>query len=273
MEQVLTMPAAQRRQLLRAYRRSTRRLLLLDYDGTLVPFSPRPEGATPDGQLLTLLRDLANTAGNRLVIVSGRDRHTLERWLGHLDLALAAEHGAWTRLPGQPWHAADHLRRDWQAAVRPLLDRLTANTPGALVEEKTFGLAWHYRQAEPDQARAQVVALKRDLDPLAARLQLSVLYGNKVVEIKDSRVNKGQVAAAWLPRDAWDFILAVGDDTTDEDLFAALPPAAPAYTIKVGSQATRARYALAEPNAVRNLLAELAMAPAAAPPPLTDPVN
>ncbi len=78
---------------------ASRRLLLLDYDGTLVPFHNRPEAAKPDTQLIHMLRHLAEDTANRLVIISGRDRHTLDEWLGDISLDLIAEHGAWHKGP------------------------------------------------------------------------------------------------------------------------------------------------------------------------------
>ncbi|MFQ5946919.1 MAG: bifunctional alpha,alpha-trehalose-phosphate synthase (UDP-forming)/trehalose-phosphatase, partial [Anaerolineae bacterium] len=76
-----------------AYQDAQRRLLLLDYDGTLVPFAPRPEDASPDPVLLKDLHALASDGKNTVVIVSGRDQATLESWVGSVGAALVAEHG------------------------------------------------------------------------------------------------------------------------------------------------------------------------------------
>jgi trehalose 6-phosphate synthase/phosphatase len=91
---------AGRSRLLRAYRKSARRLLFLDYDGTLAPIVLRPEDAAPNPGLLDLLRSLAAESKNTVVIISGRDRWTLQSWLGEVGADLVAEHGAQIRRAG-----------------------------------------------------------------------------------------------------------------------------------------------------------------------------
>src|SRR5512144_1102436 len=83
--------------LIQAYRATRRRALLLDYDGTLIPFVEDPKLARPDPELLELLGALAATPGNEVAIVSGRPRRDLEEWFGPLPVALVAEHGVWLR--------------------------------------------------------------------------------------------------------------------------------------------------------------------------------
>ena len=89
--------------LIQAYQAAARRALLLDYDGTLVPFVEDPKLARPDAELMDLLRGLAASGGNEVVIVSGRPRRDLEEWFGRLPVALIAEHGVWLRLRGGEW--------------------------------------------------------------------------------------------------------------------------------------------------------------------------
>ena len=80
-------------------RSAERLVLLLDYDGTLVPFARAPDLATPDPPLRELLTALAAKPGVYVHIVSGRSKETLERWLGSLPIGLHAEHGYWSRVP------------------------------------------------------------------------------------------------------------------------------------------------------------------------------
>lgn len=240
-----------------AYRRASRRLLLLDYDGTLVPFAGRPDYARPDRELLELLAALCGDPRNRVAFVSGRDRATLSQWLGHLPAAMAAEHGVWLRAPGGEWELAQTLADPrWKAVIRPVLEQFASQTPGAFVEEKDFSLVWHYREVDPALAAARLGELRSALMQLTARLNVSVLDADRAVEVKDAAVNKGRVAARWLEGGGYDFVLAAGDDTTDEDMFAALPPEA--YTIKVRFGPTRARFYVEDARALRGLLAGLA---------------
>ena len=90
---------------------------------------------------------------------------------------------------------------------------------------------------------------------LTANLDLQVLEGNKVVEIKNAGVNKGKASLNWLNEGPYDFILAIGDDHTDEDIFAVLP--IDAFSIKVGLEQTKARFNLTSVEEVRGLLAEM----------------
>ena len=251
-----TLTARLQEELVNAYRESEQRLLLFDYDGTLIPFADKPKDAAPDGPLLALLDDLAQQSGNTVVIISGRDRETLERWLGSLNLALVAEHGAWMKEAKGEWGTIEPLTSDWKEEVRSLLERYVDRTPGSFVEEKEFSLVWHYRKADEAFAEVRIGELKEDLTSILTNRPIGVLEGNKILEIKNAGINKGRVARHWLSQHAWDFVLAIGDDATDEDTFHALPKEA--YSIKVGLEPSHARFNLASPISVRRLLDVLA---------------
>ncbi|UCF78768.1 MAG: trehalose-phosphatase [Candidatus Eiseniibacteriota bacterium] len=241
--------------LVEAYFRGQRRLLFLDYDGTLTPFAEKPRGARPDDELLSLLEALCRSQKNEVVIVSGRDRNTLDAWLGELGLGLVAEHGAWVRDKEGEWEVMEHLRTDWKEQIRPILDLYVERTPGSHVEEKEFSLVWHYREADPEEASVKALELKNVLSQVLTSPEVGVLEGSKIVEVKNMGINKGHAAWRWLGGDVWDFVLAMGDDLTDEDLFSALPKSG--YSIKVGPSDSRARFRLASVEEARALLKEL----------------
>jgi trehalose 6-phosphate synthase/phosphatase len=225
--------------------------VLLDYDGTLVPHVAMPDLATPDAVVKRLLTKLAARAS--VHVVSGRDRPTLERWLGDLPVALHAEHGYWSRALDGEWRANRHELSGWKEIVRPVLEAWVKRTPGALLEEKTVSLAVHFRNVEPAILGLRLAALREEL---RARLPdaVEILDGTKVLELRLRGVHKGLVVDA-VARDA-SAVLAVGDDRTDEDLFAALGP--DAVTIKVGAGDTHARYVVANVADVRRWLGVLA---------------
>jgi trehalose 6-phosphate synthase/phosphatase len=237
------------------FQRSGQRLLLLDYDGTLVSFSEKPEQAKPDGEVKRLLKKLAKDPKSEVVLISGRDKYTLEKWFGGLKVGLVAEHGAWTKEKGGGWEIIETLSVDWKEEVRPILELYVDRTPGSFVEEKEFSLAWHYRKASTTLGDMQAREVVSDLLNLTANLDLQVLEGNKVVEVKNSGVNKGRAALRWISRKTWDFILAIGDDLTDEDTFRVLP--ATAWSIRVGFSASVAKFSLGSPSQVRSLLREM----------------
>jgi trehalose 6-phosphate synthase/phosphatase len=244
------------KKLIRSYHQSDNNIVLLDYDGTLVPFVEKPNKAKPDPELLDILGALAANGGNEIVIVSGRDRDTLDRWLGDSKLALIAEHGVWLKERNGPWETIEPLRAEWKEQMRPVLEWYEDRTPGSFIEEKDFSLVWHYRKADPKLAPLRARELKDALMQLTANLNLGVLEGNKVIEIKSIGIDKGRAALKWLSRRSWDFIMAIGDDRTDEDVFAVLPESA--HSIKVGWSPSKAKYSLDSVEQVRSFLKQLA---------------
>ena len=241
-------------ELLQSYKKAKKRLLLLDYDGTLMPFFPTPEQAAPDQELLSLLTRLKQEKGNELVIISGRDHQTLGEWLGALELEMSAEHGV-RRYINNKWSVLPGLTNSWKKDIYPLLESLVERTPGSFIEEKEYSIAWHYRQIDKELGERRVREFRDVLRYLTGNLDLQVLEGHKVVEIKNAGVNKGKAVLHWLDQVNYDFILAIGDDHTDEDTFKALPPKA--YTLKVGHQPTAARFKILGPEKVRGLLGDL----------------
>jgi trehalose 6-phosphate synthase/phosphatase len=242
-----------KKQMFEAYHQAKKRLIILDYDGTLMPFHPDPQAVVPDKSLLNTLRQLKQESKNKLVINSGRDRHTLQEWLGPLDIDMAAEHGVWTKKNGA-WNKDSGLAFGWKKEVKALLDNLVQRTPGSFIEEKDYSIVWHYRRIDRDLGEKRVREFRDVLLYLTANLDLQILEGNKVVEIKNAGVNKGKATQSWLAEADWDFILAIGDDHTDEDTFKALPPTA--YTVKVGMLSTKARFNVVSVEEVRVLLGE-----------------
>lgn len=244
-----------RQRLLEHYVASPRRLLLLDYDGTLAPFAARPEEAVPSSDVLRLLRELGEDALTEVVLISGRERGSLTAWFGHLPVTLIAEHGAWVRPSGQTWQPEIESDGGWKEQFRPLLARYVERIPGSFVEEKTASLAWHYRKADIGTASMAARELIDGLTNLTANTEIGVLQGNMVVEVKNEQITKGGYYEKHLAGRGWGFILAVGDDWTDESLFRVLPP--DAWSIKVGFGPSSARFRLHTPQEVRALLATL----------------
>jgi trehalose 6-phosphate synthase/phosphatase len=245
--------AAQLEGVVARIRASEHLLLLLDYDGTLVPFADVPELASPDAALLQLLRTLAAQPDTQVHVLSGRSRESLERWLGALPIGLHAEHGFWSRLAATgEWLAQPLPPMEWRERVRAILEQVTAQTPGSLVEEKTVSLAWHYRMADPEFGAVQAHELLIDLTEILSNAPVEVLTGEKVIEVRPHGVNKGVIVAPLVEATRGCLVVAMGDDRTDEDLFAALP--AGAIAIHVGPTPSRAGVRLAGVEDARRLL-------------------
>ncbi|WP_129716642.1 bifunctional alpha,alpha-trehalose-phosphate synthase (UDP-forming)/trehalose-phosphatase [Pedobacter sp. SYP-B3415] len=246
---------AVRENLLTTYDTSEERYIFLDYDGTLMGFSGDIDKVAPDAELYALLQKLSDDPSNHVVIISGRRHETLEQWFGHMKLDLIAEHGAWQKADDQ-WNSLPLLTEQWKAEIRAVLETYTDRTPGSFIEEKSYSLVWHYRKADAGLGDLRAGEIVNHLKPLAADKGLQVMLGNKVIEFKNIEVNKGKSASNLIYDRKYDFLLALGDDHTDEDIFKALP--ASAFTVKVGSNISAARFYLNDFKEVRRLLTELA---------------
>jgi trehalose 6-phosphate synthase/phosphatase len=143
----------------------------------------------------------------------------------------------------------------WKETIMPVLQLHTDRTPGSSIEDKDFSLVWHYRRADPELAYVRGQELRDALMNLTENLDVGVFEGNRILEVKSHVVNKGRAAEHRLAEQNWDFILAAGDDYTDEEMFSALPKEA--YSIKVGFTASKARYNVNSVREIRLLLSRL----------------
>jgi trehalose 6-phosphate synthase/phosphatase len=245
-----------RRALLGKYRSASRRLILLDYDGTLIPFASHPKLATPDPDLLGLLQRLASRSGNHVFLISGRQREILSNWFGGCGIGLIAEHGVWLSERESDWKLIKHLDIAWKPQLLPILETYVDRLTGSFLEEKEYSIAWHYRNADPELGNQRAKELIDTLVHYTANLDVQVLEGKKVIEVRCAGVNKGTAALACLNSIHPDFTVAIGDDVTDEDLFRAMPQ--DVFTIRVGMKSSYAGYNVRDYVEVRGLLEDMA---------------
>ena len=240
---------------LQDYKKAKNRLIFLDYDGTLVGFSGNPQHSKPDKALLDTIAKLTKSKKNRIVIISGRDRHTLENWMGSMKLDFITEHGSWLKEYENDWRLIANMDASWKKNIMEVMEYYVNRTPGSFVEEKEFSLVWHYRKVETGLGEMRTRELTSHLHYTTGNMPLNVLEGNMVVEVKNSEINKGRAATMWMEKFPHDFLLAIGDDMTDEDTFKSMPDHA--YTVKVGSNYSAAKYSLPTYHDVRSLLTML----------------
>jgi trehalose 6-phosphate synthase/phosphatase len=239
----------------RHYQRSSNRCLLLDYDGTLVPFSRIPSEAAPDNSVRDLLTRLSADPKNHVVIISGRDLSSLDRWLGSLPITLVAEHGASTRPRNGSWQQMVSVSDLWKDEIRRVMQAFVIRCAGSFIEEKTNTIAWHYRNTQTGLGFSRSRELLNTLSQLIQNTTLQVIDGNKVVEVRISGFDKGASALRIVGEMDPDFVLCLGDDTTDEDMFKALQ--GEGYTIKVNNGASAAQYTILSQQQVLPLLNSL----------------
>ena len=283
------------------YRGSRSRLLLLDYDGTLTAES-NPELAAPTEQVLKVLRILTEDPANIVFILTGRERKVLEQWFGSIPkLGLAAEKGVFYRWPEKTEWVNDQAVKDfeWKKAAKQLMKAYTERTDGSYIEPKESALVWHYEAADPEYGKMQANELAKYLQRVLEGWQgvEVVKYDyNRILEVKPKGINKGVTTELILKQlqksgQSPQFILAIGDDRSDEEVFLALEdtlkmPSTPApavspstrklsleekkdgdseasdaklFSVCVGIKPSNAKFYLNDPQDVVNILTSLSV--------------
>ena len=169
------------------------------------------------------------------------------------------EHGAYIKKKNSNlWETIEPLTSDWKKEIRPTLELFANRVQNSFLEEKEFSIAWHYRNVKTEEGISQAKELMALLTTISANLEIGVLHGNNVLEVKNIGINKGKATLRYLSENNFQFILAIGDDETDEALFKALPP--DAYSIRVGIIPSRSRFNLNSQKEVLLLLKKLTSA-------------
>ena len=254
LEQQKFVTASIRKQIVTGFHQANKRSLLLDYDGTLVPFARNPREAVPDKNLIQILGELGADPQTDLTIISGRDSGMLEEWFGKMPINLVAEHGASIKRANGEWVQENEIDQSWKPILRPTLEMFMKRCPRSFVEEKNHTLAWHYRNVDPELGFIRSRELLDSLFHLVRNSSLQVIDGNKVIEIRVAGIDKGLAAKKIVDGSNSDFVLVIGDDRTDEDMFRAM--ADRALTIKVGRGHSVARYSISHSHEVIRLLQE-----------------
>lgn len=226
-------PPLNRQEMVEKYRQSKKRLLLLDYDGTLTPIVKVPEMALPSERLLKALEILSKDERNVIYIISGRDGAFLGKHLGQFrNIGFSAEHGGFVKEPGQDEYRnlTEDLDMTWMKDIRSVFEYYTERTAGSFIEQKKSAVTWHYRGADPDFGSFQAKECQAHLENLTSqnKLAIEVLVGKKNLEVRPLAINKGEIVKRILydNPDA-EFVFCAGDDKTDEDMFRTLFTLAP----------------------------------------------
>ncbi len=250
-----------RQALARRVGEARKRTLLLDYDGTLRELVTHPELAAPTPEILGLLGDLAALPATDVHIVSGRDRASLQRWFGDLPINLCAEHGFVARAPGGEWRQLVEVDLSWLPRFERLLRGVAAEVPGTLVERKACSVTWHYRQAEPEYGSWRARELLVTIEQLLPGVPAEILPGHRVIEVRARGISKGMYVSGLFPdgRERGHAVLAIGDDRTDQEMYAALPSGS--VSVHVGTRRptgpARHQHLIPEPADARALLREV----------------
>ena len=250
------MDKSEKSALIEKYRKAKNKLVLLDYDGTLVNYELIPDNARLPEHLNDIIKKLIEKPQTKVFIISGRGHRDIDKLLDHLPINIIAEHGAMMKSGGL-WKNKVIDNALWKKTIIPIFNRITSECPKSFVEEKVFSLTWHYRNADPTSGYAHSRELIQILEKVINSYSLKILDGNKVVEILPDEIGKGKAVKELTEQDNYDFILSIGDDATDEEMFEFYLSDPNAFTIKVGDGNTQARYNLASIKDVGSLLKQL----------------
>ncbi|MBC75064.1 MAG: hypothetical protein CME64_03535 [Halobacteriovoraceae bacterium] len=237
-----------------------KRVLLLDYDGTLTPIVNNPKDALLRPKMKSLIKKLQSDKNTEVVIITGRDSNFICKQFDGVECYLACEHGAkFYDYKKKKWrNLVSSNKKDWFPQAGQIIKEYTRRTPGSFFEKKNYAIAWHYRNSPQDFGEFQARKLVVDLESGLSHFPVSVILGKKVVEVKSIEANKGYFTQWFISRYAQDGekIFAIGDDKTDEDMFDALDRKA--VTLKVGTpENTKANHFIEKQSNVSNLLKEL----------------
>ncbi|CAJ1943901.1 unnamed protein product [Sphenostylis stenocarpa] len=252
-----------------SYERANCRALFLDYDGTVVPSIDN----TPSPEIIAVLNNLCSDPKNTVFIVSGRGKTTLSEWFDECqNLCIAAEHGYFLKWNQQSnWEMNNtSIISSWKEIVEPVMRMYTQATDGSYIETKESGLVWHYYDADPDFGIWQAKQLLDHLECLFANEPITVNKGKHIIEVKSQGITKGLVVEKILSRMTMegkspDFVLCIGDDRSDEDMFESLlskgysrtSSAPEIFACTVGQKQSKARYFLDDTEDVMRLLRAL----------------
>jgi trehalose 6-phosphate synthase/phosphatase len=238
------------------YHVAKNRIIILDYDGTLVKHKIHPDLATPEAQVITLLDNLNGVQYNKLVLISGRSRKSIDTIFPNSSFDIIAEHGAMYK-HNNIWSEWRRITSNWRDPVIKLLEEYTRLCENSFIETKEFALAWHYRNCEYNLGLQYSRTIIENLNLHNKENSLRIIDGNKVVEILDGNISKSHAVKYFLDSADYDFILCIGDDQTDEDMFLQLSDNLNAYTLKVGKGFTIAKSNIDSVESVINLLEDL----------------
>ncbi len=255
-ELVNLMNKKEKAELIDKYGKAGKRLVLLDYDGTLVNYELIPDDAILPEHLVDILIKIIDKPGTNVFIISGRSHNDIDKLLGHIPIKIIAEHGAMIKENGH-WKNQISDNDQWKKDFFPTFNRITDACPKSFVEEKSFSLTWHYRNAEPELGYECSRELIQLLKGMINSYNLKILDGNKVVEVLTIETGKGSAVKKLFEQNSYDFILSIGDDATDEEMFEFFLHQSNAITIKVGEGVTQARYKLNSISEVASLLKQL----------------
>lgn len=242
--------------MLAGYHTAKSRLLVIDYNGTLAPIQDPKNMASPAPDVLKALSHLCADTTNTIVIISNLEKELLDAWFSAYRLDMITASDTWYRKAGEKWENTEVVSSDWKKTIQPVLENYVMRAPGSYVREMPFSLTWHYEKCDRDLGFIRARELSENLNGLTSGENLQINEGPKIIEIKNSGLFKGRLLSNYLELQNWDFILAAGDDWSNEYMFQLF--SGNAFTIRIGISASQAKYNVENQSDFIKLLSDLA---------------
>ncbi|MBN2245469.1 MAG: bifunctional alpha,alpha-trehalose-phosphate synthase (UDP-forming)/trehalose-phosphatase [Candidatus Aminicenantes bacterium] len=244
------------KQIVADYRKSENRLLILNIDGLSGASKSKLKKLDLDKPWIRSLKKLAEDPGNTIVIMSRREHEEMDNLCRGFPCGLMAEQGIWIKKNvHSDWEKLVSFSNDWKNEIKPVFNDYVVRVPGSFIDEKEFVLAWNYQKSDPELGNMSASELFDYLSDFLANTGLQVTHGNKLVDVRVQGMDKGNGVRPWLLENNWDFILVLGEDWSDEDIFKIMPDKA--YSIKITPSPTHAKYYLESQESARKLMTEL----------------
>jgi len=264
--------------LLQAYKQSSNRVLIFDNEGTLSNFMKQTEinkKVGPSSRILKALELLSEDDKNTVYVITGRPREVVSNWFKSVhNLGLAAEYGAIMKAPGSySWESHFSSSGNWKQSAKEIMTGYSERTEGSFIMEKESSVVFNYREADVEfgayQAKELLSHLEFLLNPFMDEIQIAEGIG--YVEVKPIGINKGTalyrvIENVFVSKGPVDFILAIGDDNSDEDMFKMVATLKrqrsrtlvhhhiPTFTCTLGIKPSSANYFLLDASKVVSLL-------------------
>jgi len=266
------------------YNKSNHRLIFLDYEGTLPSNTPAvsekktAKGYKPKEEILSILNKLTSDKKNIIYIITGRGTKLLNNWFGSVkNLGIAAEHGSLYKINSgnskEKWNKIkEDYNNEWINRCADLLEPYTERCEGALLEIKECSIVWQYSDCDQELGKAFASAITNELEKFVKKLNLKVVNGKGYVEIIALGIHKGYfvsyiVKKNFKEKNIPDFIMCIGDDTTDEKMFHYLKSKGNyiknlskdvnLISVIVGKKPSEAKYYVNGPNDIEDFLNDI----------------
>ena len=260
------------------YEKSNKRFLFFDYEGTLPSAYQNTEfvskGSPPSTEILNLLKGLTDDKRNNVFIVAGKGPDQLKEWFGGVkDLGLAAEHGFMYSVNRQGMDKWKKIIKkydnEWIKSCSDIISPYLERCEGSFLDVKESSIVWQYTDCDQELGKQFVSALTSELDNIVNKYNLKIVNGKGFMEIIAVGVNKGYFVGYKIKeyikkKRNLDFILCIGDDTSDEKMFHYLKTKKDEikkycknvkfYSITVGKKPSKANYYVEKTKNVQELV-------------------